>query len=133
MEGAVDVDALRAALYDVVERHESLRTVFPPESGSGAYQLILPIGDVDLGLEEEFAGPDELPEVLAEFASAGFDVSREIPVRCRIFRMGENEVALAMVIHHIAADGGVSFGPLARDMATAYVHVPIRPTRPGRR
>ncbi|MGV9747955.1 non-ribosomal peptide synthase/polyketide synthase [Rhodococcus zopfii] len=119
MEGAVDVDALRAALYDVVERHESLRTVFP-ESGAGAYQLILPIGDIDLGLDEEFAGPDELPEVLAEFASAGFDVSHEIPVRCRLFRMGAGEVALAMVIHHIAADG-VSFGPLARDMATAYI------------
>ncbi|MEE2032334.1 non-ribosomal peptide synthase/polyketide synthase [Rhodococcus chondri] len=121
MRGDVDVDALQTALYDVVERHESLRTIFPEsESGSGACQLILPISEVDLGLAEESVVPAELPEILAEFASAGFDVSHEIPIRCRVFRVADNEIALAMVIHHIAADG-VSFGPLARDMAAAYV------------
>ncbi|MGW5338681.1 non-ribosomal peptide synthase/polyketide synthase [Rhodococcus pyridinivorans] len=119
MRGKVDVDALQAALYDVVRRHESLRTVFP-ESGSGAYQSILPMSEVDLGLADGSVSEDELPAVLAEFASTGFDVSREIPIRCRILRVTEDEVALAMVIHHIAADG-VSFGPLARDMAAAYI------------
>ncbi|MGW4019050.1 amino acid adenylation domain-containing protein, partial [Rhodococcus ruber] len=119
LQGETDVAALEAALRDVVGRHESLRTIFP-ESETGAHQVILPMSDVALSLPVEPVPAEELKTILAAFASGGFDVSKEIPIRARLFRLDDDDFALAMVIHHIATDG-VSFGPLSRDLATAYV------------
>ncbi|MEV4130173.1 amino acid adenylation domain-containing protein, partial [Nocardia sp. NPDC049707] len=123
--GQVDFDAMQAALTDVLTRQESLRTIFP-NSGDGAYQQVLPIEDVDLGVTVQPLVASELLDVLTEFASAGFDVSTELPIRVRLYQItGASseetpEYALAFVVHHIAADG-FSFGPLARDVTTAYL------------
>ncbi|WP_157187346.1 non-ribosomal peptide synthetase, partial [Nocardia vinacea] len=123
--GRVDFDAMRAALTDVLTRQESLRTIFP-NSGDGAYQQVLPIEEVDLGVDVQPLEASELLDVLTEFASAGFDVSTELPIRVRLYQIigaasdDTPEYALAFVVHHIAADG-FSFGPLARDVTTAYL------------
>ncbi|MEV6428724.1 amino acid adenylation domain-containing protein, partial [Nocardia sp. NPDC051463] len=125
LRGHVDVDALQPALADVLTRQESLRTIFP-EFGDSAYQQVLPTEDIDLGLTVQPIEESELLTVLTEFASTGFDVSRELPIRVRAYqitgssRNGTADYILAFVVHHIAADG-FSFGPLARDVATAYL------------
>ncbi|MBF6303228.1 hypothetical protein IU459_37960, partial [Nocardia amamiensis] len=49
MRGQVDLDALASALLDVIERQQSLRTIFP-ESGDGGYQQVVPVDQVDLGI-----------------------------------------------------------------------------------
>ncbi|MDE1675601.1 condensation domain-containing protein, partial [Nocardia gipuzkoensis] len=41
LSGVLDVAALRAAVADVVERHETLRTVYPAVDGTG-YQVVVP-------------------------------------------------------------------------------------------
>ncbi|MEG8180822.1 amino acid adenylation domain-containing protein, partial [Nocardia terpenica] len=123
LRGEVAIDALITALRDVLERQESLRTIFPG-SGDGGYQQVVPIDEVDPGIRVLPITEAELPTVLAEFASTGFDVSRELPIRVRIYRVGEDaataDYAVAIVVHHIAADG-FSFGPLARDVTAAYL------------
>ncbi|MET8801055.1 amino acid adenylation domain-containing protein, partial [Nocardia sp. NPDC004568] len=64
---------------------------------------------------------------VSELASAGFDVTAEVPLRLALFEVGESadtgtagEYVLAMVVHHISGDG-TSVGPLIRDLMTAYV------------
>ncbi|WP_369028099.1 condensation domain-containing protein, partial [Nocardia farcinica] len=64
-------------------------------------------------------GADELNGELAAFAAAGFDLERETPFRARIFEVDDDSVALAVVAHHIAADG-LSLRVLARDVMSAY-------------
>ncbi|MEU6584480.1 amino acid adenylation domain-containing protein, partial [Nocardia sp. NPDC046763] len=124
MSGHVDIDALTAAMLDVVERQESLRTIFP-EFDDGAYQMVVPIDQVAVAAEVEDIEEEQLTTVLWEFAGRGFDVTYELPFRVRVFRItdsatGVPEHAVAMVVHHIAADG-YSFGPLARDIVVAYM------------
>ncbi|MBF6370549.1 hypothetical protein IU469_33375, partial [Nocardia puris] len=56
---------------------------------------------------------------LTEFVATPFDVTAEVPLRIGLARLGAREHLLALVVHHIAADG-FSMGPLARDLAAAY-------------
>ncbi|MGW0177078.1 amino acid adenylation domain-containing protein, partial [Rhodococcus sp. NPDC003322] len=126
LSGHVDGAALVAALTDVLERHETLRTVFPDSQG-GPHQVVVPAGDVALLGPVERVTEEELAGRLAEFASGGFDVATEIPIRIRLFEVTEpgadaaerDEFAVGIVVHHIAADG-VSLAVLARDVVAAY-------------
>ncbi|WML61352.1 MULTISPECIES: non-ribosomal peptide synthetase [Rhodococcus] len=118
LSGRLDVDAMRAAVRDVVARHETLRTVYPEVDGVGE-QRILDVGDVPLDLGPEDATDSDAPARLAAFAGGRFDVTGEVPVRVRLFRLADHEHVLAVVLHHIAGDGS-SLGPLVRDLVTAY-------------
>ncbi|USX53626.1 non-ribosomal peptide synthetase [Lentzea sp. HUAS12] len=113
LRGPLDVAALRAAVADVAERHEVLRTVVPVVDGTPGYRVV-----------EDARPPFEvvdaaLPAALIAAASRPFDLSTEIPLRTTLFRVGPDEHVLLVLLHHIAADGG-SFGPLLRDLDAAY-------------
>ncbi|WP_280471084.1 non-ribosomal peptide synthase/polyketide synthase [Nocardia cyriacigeorgica] len=123
LRGAVDLSALGAALSDLVERHEVLRTVFPATppgvdaAGSAAHQVVLEPAQFEVGAEAITAA--DLDRELAAFASNGFDLEHETPFRARLFAVDDDSVALAVVVHHIAADG-LSLRVLARDVMSAY-------------
>ncbi|MET7612942.1 amino acid adenylation domain-containing protein, partial [Streptomyces seoulensis] len=118
LDGPLDADALESALADVVERHESLRTVFPDTDGVPR-QLILDARTADLDLTPRDTDPARLDEVLAAEVAHAFDVSAEAPVRARLLRLGTEAHVLVLVLHHIAGDGW-SLAPLARDLGEAY-------------
>ncbi|HWM02391.1 MAG TPA: amino acid adenylation domain-containing protein, partial [Actinophytocola sp.] len=117
--GALDADALVAAVRDVVVRHESLRTVFVEDGAGVPYQQVVPVEELVLDVPVAEVAPDELPAALAEVVAHRFDLSARIPIHARLFRCGAEEHLLALVMHHIAADGE-SLGPLARDLSRAY-------------
>src|SRR5690606_21240896 len=56
---------------------------------------------------------------VSAFAARPFALDREIPFRVALFLVGAGEYALAIVLHHIAADG-LSLPVLAADTAAAY-------------
>ncbi|WP_131809251.1 non-ribosomal peptide synthetase, partial [Mycolicibacterium setense] len=117
----LDVDALRRALADVAARHESLRTVFPAVDGVPR-QLVIPADQADIGWQVVDAADwpaDRLAGAIDTAVRHPFDLSTEIPIWARLFRVSENEHVLVAVVHHIAGDGW-SFAPLARDVAAAY-------------
>lgn len=116
LHGDLDADALTVALADVLERHETLRTVYP-DSADGPHQVVQDPAHHDLA--PIHTDDSALADTVREFASHGFDVTREHPVRVRLFRTSPTSHTLAVVLHHIASDG-FSFGPLATDVMTAY-------------
>ncbi|WP_433258995.1 amino acid adenylation domain-containing protein [Streptosporangium sp. CA-135522] len=116
LSGGVDVAALRAALGDVVVRHESLRTVFPEVDGVACQRVL---DTAEPAFEHTILEEAGLADALLAFASRGFDLATEAPLRAELFTLGSDEHVLAMVLHHIAADGW-SLAPLARDVITAY-------------
>ncbi|HEY5854408.1 MAG TPA: amino acid adenylation domain-containing protein [Aldersonia sp.] len=117
--GAPSLPALQQAFVDVLERHESMRTRYPAWDGS-PYQEILAVDDVGLDLAPAPVAEGDVFARVAAMAAAGFDVSTRPPIRIAILALSERDVVVAMVVHHIAADGA-SVAPLVRDLVTAYV------------
>ncbi|MDJ0392785.1 amino acid adenylation domain-containing protein [Rhodococcus sp. G-MC3] len=119
LTGALDVDALRGAVADVVARHEALRTIYPAD-GDGPQQRILDAADVSFDLTpERVDGEDDARRAVASLILGGFDVAAAVPVRVGLVELSPNEHVLALVVHHISADGA-SIAPLARDVMVAY-------------
>ncbi|WP_369166895.1 amino acid adenylation domain-containing protein [Streptomyces sp. R28] len=115
LTGDLDVPALTAALADVAQRHEALRTVFA-EDGHGPHQIVLPSVPplTVVSVDEE-----GLAARLAEAVRTPFDLTAQPPLRTTLFDLGAGEHVLLLALHHIAGDGA-SMAPLARDLATAY-------------
>ncbi|PPK66533.1 non-ribosomal peptide synthetase [Actinokineospora auranticolor] len=107
VRGDLSVDALSAALTDVVARHESLRTVFPEHDGE-PYQLVLPVeaARVTVGVVESVD------------TTHHFDLARDLPIHAEVV-LGDGEATLVLVLHHIAVDGW-SMDVFARDLDAAY-------------
>ncbi|WP_420752331.1 amino acid adenylation domain-containing protein, partial [Rhodococcus sp. O3] len=118
IRGALDVDALRAAVADVVARHESLRTVYP-ETSDGPVQVVLPVQQSVPDVDVERTTAEQLLAAVTDFMVRPFDVTSEVPLRIRLFDLGGDEFVLAMVVHHISADGA-SMAPFVRDVMLAY-------------
>lgn len=116
--GALDTSALRYAIFDVLERHEVLRTRYPADSDGLPYQEILPVAQVLRGSPETEDTEDVLGRI-GELRDAGFDITTQAPIRGLLLTAGADEHVLAVVVHRIAADEA-SLAPLVRDLATAY-------------
>ncbi|MGV9856018.1 amino acid adenylation domain-containing protein, partial [Streptomyces sp. NPDC003442] len=130
LTGALDEEALRQALTDVVVRHESLRTVFADDAGGGAYQVVLAPDQAPVPLSvAEVADEGSVDRLMRDAAAYAFDLSAEIPIRASLFRLpaaaggsGGAETgrsALLLLTHHIASDAW-SRGILVRDLTAAY-------------
>ncbi|WP_281247784.1 amino acid adenylation domain-containing protein [Streptomyces colonosanans] len=117
--GAVDQAALRAAIRDVIARHESLRTVFPEGADGTPFQRVLNVDDACPTLLAVPLSEAELPHALADETQRGFDLASEPPLRACLFAVDNTAHVLVVVLHHIAGDGW-SMAPLARDVARAY-------------
>ncbi|MFD6884854.1 condensation domain-containing protein, partial [Rhodococcus sp. NPDC060084] len=118
LSGSLDVDALQAAVSDVVARHESLRTVYPEIDGIG-FQKILPVSDSIVEVRVEDVSVEDVPGRVGKILGAGFDVTQQVPIRVRLLRVTPDEHVLVVAVHHISSDG-FSMGPLTRDVVTAY-------------
>ena len=117
LSGTLDSAALALAVRDVIERHESLRTLYP--ATDDPHQRILPSESVMLDLEPRDVEDDAVLGTAAGILGRGFDVTSAVPVRGALLRTSPDEYVLVLAVHHISADG-VSMGPLARDVVTAY-------------
>ncbi|MFF8424833.1 amino acid adenylation domain-containing protein [Streptomyces sp. NPDC016566] len=117
LDGGLDTEALTAALTDLTDRHEVLRTVYPDRDGTPR-QHITPPGDGP-ALRRRAAAKAELPALLAEETARPFDLGTETPLRVTLFTLAPGQHVLLLLLHHIAADGE-SVAPLLNDLLTAY-------------
>ncbi|OLF09836.1 hypothetical protein BLA60_18910 [Actinophytocola xinjiangensis] len=113
--GALDVDALRAAVGDLVVRHESLRTVFAESDGVPVQRVL---DEVTVAFEVLDVDESEVDKRLVDATGHCFDLAAEPPVRVSVFRVPDGAVVLVL-LHHVAGDGW-SLGPLCGDLSVAY-------------
>ncbi|WP_155918739.1 MULTISPECIES: non-ribosomal peptide synthetase [unclassified Mycolicibacterium] len=116
LTGPCDVEALAAAVSDVVARHEILRTTYREIDGV-PYQMVNPAAPVTVR-RADGDGEDWLQRELDVERRYCFDLENDWPVRAAVLTIPDSHV-LSLVVHHIAADhwsGAVLF----TDLLTAY-------------
>jgi amino acid adenylation domain-containing protein len=119
LRGELDCVSLRAALDDVVARHEALRTRFIVIDGQPWQRIDAPHG---FELREQDAGdssPAQIEALCREAAVEPFDLAAGPPIRGLLLRIADCDHVLVVVMHHIVSDGW-SLSVLMREFAAAY-------------
>ncbi|HKH48506.1 MAG TPA: amino acid adenylation domain-containing protein, partial [Thermoanaerobaculia bacterium] len=123
LRGRLDVAAFAAALTEISRRHEILRTRFRAARGEPR-QVISPAAPVQVPLLDLSGLPPAAREpalstLALDEARRPFDLAGCVPLRVGLVRLGEEEHAALVTLHHIAADGW-SLGIWARELAALY-------------
>ncbi|HEX8361991.1 MAG TPA: condensation domain-containing protein, partial [Longimicrobium sp.] len=121
LRGELDRDALRRSLDRIVARHEALRTTFHAVDGEPEQRVHAEsrfrLAEHDLAGHE---GPwAELRRLVAEEATAPFDLESDALARGRLIRLAQDDHVLLVTMHHIVSDGW-SMGVLTREMSALY-------------
>ncbi|MEU1982482.1 amino acid adenylation domain-containing protein [Nocardia sp. NPDC019395] len=121
--GPLDLVAMRAAIADLLIRHEILRTVLP-YTDTAPVQRILPAPVADdpdsaVPLRVQPCTPEDLEAALTAELIRGFDLQVEIPLRVTVFRLSDTRHIFVFVLHHIAGDVE-SLVRLSQDFGFAY-------------
>ena len=115
LRGALDLTALAAAVGDVMDRHEALRTHFAIEDTT-LMQVIdpapRPAWRVDTGTD--------VAAWMAGEAARPFDLDHGPLFRAAVLRRGADDAVLMLAMHHIVADGW-SLAVLLRDLQACYL------------
>jgi len=111
LDGRLDAEAVRDALHAIVQRHESLRTVFRADAQGLAEQWILDPGPLDFALVDlrDVAGREAREARARQEARAlsdtPFDLGEGPLLRVRLVRIEAESHLLVVVMHHIVSDG----------------------------
>jgi len=123
LDGNLNVDALEKSLIEIVNRHESLRTIFAEEDGQ-PFQRVL--DEIDFQLEKidlsplpEDHGQLELKRVLARDAMQPFNLATGPLFRANLIKLSSGGFAIAINMHHIISDGW-SVGVLVNELVHLY-------------
>jgi len=119
LTGPWDVEAMVAAVGDLVARHEILRTTYLEIDGV-PYQMVAPVGEIPIR-RATGDGDDWLKAQLELERRHCFELDGECPFRVALLHNADapDEQVLSLVVHHIAADHW-SAGVLFADLLTAY-------------
>jgi len=121
--GPLDVASLTRSLRAVVQRHESLRTVFESVDGQ-AQQVVLSDVNVDLRFLDLSSVSDdrrdaEALRLASNEAKKPFDLTEGPLFRALLIKLHANEHLLVLALHHIITDGW-SIAILFRELTKSY-------------
>ncbi|MBN2549025.1 MAG: amino acid adenylation domain-containing protein [Anaerolineales bacterium] len=108
LTGALDYHALQYSLLEIVSRHQVLRSRFevldgvPVQKISQEWNLDLPVEDL-AGCPAE-QREQELFSRIQQAAEEPFDLTRDLLLRARLYKLAGEEHVLLIVFHHIASD-----------------------------
>jgi tyrocidine synthetase-3 len=121
LQGVVQNMNLNNAFQSVIERHESLRTIFKEVDGE-LRQYVL--NKIDFKIEEkDFTKlqdvKKELETEINKSSNSSFQLDRGPLLRVKLIQFSKKEYALILAIHHIISDGW-SVSVLMKEVMDAY-------------
>lgn len=123
VSGEIDLDILRGALYDVVARHEILRTSVVRDEEVQYQRINSPVPPelavIDLPGTDARPREDRAEEFLNEIECGTLSVTELPHIRAVLGRFDTQDAVLVLITHHTASDGW-SMHLILRDIATLY-------------
>ncbi len=109
--GKLDASALRAAFAALVERHESLRTIFHASAEGFVEQRVQSAGDFKLSVLDLRSAASEIREARAQeearrIAHTPFDLTQGPLLRVGVIGLGDEDHVVVVVMHHIVSTAG---------------------------
>jgi amino acid adenylation domain-containing protein len=107
--GVLDRDVLERCLFEVIRRHEVLRTGYINEAGSP--RAVIGGGEdwrlehVNLGMLAVYEREGEALRRARQRVRQPFDLANPPHMRATLFELSETDAILLFAVHHIAADG----------------------------
>jgi amino acid adenylation domain-containing protein len=124
LEGNLDVEALTQSLHRLIERHESLRTVFTETAGGEVHQFIVPAGAMPAPLlYHDLVGDANADTIIKDQiqkeSTAHFNLATGPLFKVNLYRITTHRWVLSYVMHHIISDGW-SMTVLVKELMTFY-------------
>ncbi|NEQ10376.1 MAG: AMP-binding protein, partial [Moorea sp. SIO4E2] len=124
LRGTLQLVALKQSLNQIITRHETLRTTFKEINGTpiqviqSPYELELP--EVDLSGLTLSQQKTQVQNLLQQENQQLFNIEeQDTPIRAKLFKLGEKEHILLVILHHIATDGW-SVPVFAKELSAYY-------------
>ena len=105
LRGALDVQALAAALQTIVDRHDALRGNFSSDGRWMSVRRHLPVELPQLDLRRETDVATALRRHEQRCMAQAFDLESDALLRFLLIRTADTEHELLLVAHHIVCDG----------------------------
>lgn len=123
LRGPLRLSALEASIVEIARRHETLRTVFPMESGVIRRRLLPPDAArpvfTDLEPSDPATREGDAWRLVLEESNRPFNLARGPLFRSRILRVEPDSHLLQFTIHHLVIDGR-SVDILLRELGALY-------------
>jgi amino acid adenylation domain-containing protein len=123
IEAYLNISVLERCLNAIIQRHETLRTVFDEVDGELS-QIIheampLKVESTDISRLDREAREAKTVELATADALKPFNLRTGPLIRCSVIKRGMADSILLLSMHHIVSDGW-SMGILARELTTLY-------------
>jgi len=120
LKGDLQFNSLEQTLNHIIERHETLRTVFKSSEDGQASQVILPHLPLKIELVKAMhASNADLLQIANEEARIPFNLSSGPLLRAKVVQVDAQEYVFIVVMHHIIADGW-SVNLFIKELAAIY-------------
>ena len=124
--GELQIPVLKTAVNDIIQRHESLRTVFREPEGetSEPRQWVLPVVNIDTPVTDLSRLPEneaeaKIRELAINNVEAPFDLAQGPLLRLNILKISDQHHVLLFTVHHIVFDG-LSLDIFLKELHTLY-------------
>ncbi|MFC4311651.1 amino acid adenylation domain-containing protein, partial [Steroidobacter flavus] len=140
LDGHLNVAALEHSLFEIVRRHESLRTHFESIAGNPVQVVDPPreflLSENDLSALEKTARSLEVKLLMRQEVERRFDLSTGPMLRALLLKLRSQQHILLVTMHHIVSDGwsrsvlhhelGALYAAFARDEPSPLPELPVQ-------